>query len=1618
MRIRRIIKTFLVFLASLLGLVLLVFIFLNLPFAHRFVTRKINAIFTSSHLPISIAAVNTVLPWSVHVQGVLIHEPDGDTIIYAGMVRTGLKPLALMKKKLILKGVSLENTSVLLMRNRNEEQLNIAAAFSGGEEVKPEAVNNEKSPFEISVADAEAKDFTFQMTDSVSGIYVREHMDRLKFVSRQMSLASKTIIAKELEIEGSVGSVTLGRVAVADTASSGSPWNFGIGEFHGAGINFVFDDPVNRLRLDLLAGKLDAEARETDMNAGKIDFSRISVSGTSAVVRTGSKPQGGSDTGVPASAPFPWNIRGDRIDLEQVSFQMIPYADQADYNPLSGFSIIDLGVKVTGLLLSRNEAGADIEDLKFDLGNGFSLKEMSGMFSSSSGSSKADFKIRTANSSINIKASADDNIFDITGNPSAMKSATLSVRDAEISPQDFLCFRPDLEKIPGMSTLSLSPLDFNADIELMGSTVSLNELEVAQGTNFDLTATGKLSNIYAPKSSVIEMQARINRLSNIWLGKIMKEVSQGFSIPEYKILTLEARLTDSLLSPRFTLGLRSDIGNIDAHGYFDYSKDRFSVSSRITDLMLGKLLNNKAFGLLSCTGDIKGSGILKKSPDAEAVIQIDSLGLMDYLYRGARIDARIRPERYDARLVADDPSLKLDMLTEFTTGKSGMSLTAGGKFFANLNSIHLMKDTVIVEGILSSDLKTHPDSLRARLNLTALKIASPADSVTIQNLFASLESDSLSTDLSAGSDFFSSTAHIGRPARDLGRIFSDYKTHIRSRMDFRKADTIRHVEDIPVIRANLTLNYNKAFRIFIPDSLLSFRKMSLSISSDAAAQKVNFGMKGEGIKYKILEIGTVNARLADSAAILDLDLVADTCNVGPQPLNRIHVKSHFHNWESLVNLSVLDKNDRQSYHVDIKSDIENGWMKVSIPSGEIIMNAVKWQMNSPDILRIDMKKGTITPSLNMHTDSSSFSLLDEWEGAWQKYRLVMKDVGLSSFFRPDLLPGKPDLSISGQIELSKNKLLGSKMNSDLKLSNVSWSDLYYKYISINSVFNSDTSGNFDFDINTKLDTSGINIRGKNDIKEGRSVKARFSLIPVRTIEPFVKKYLSDLRGNVSGEFDVLVRGDNKTLAGEIRISDVNLRINALNSSFRIPEDKIKFTGKRMLFDNFRILDSLSHEMFVGGYVEVADNSQILSNIDISSSNLQVLNKKDVNNASFYGDVFIDSRLSVRGPVTSPVLKGKITLAKGTDIYFRQTENLNLSESGSVLTFESRKPGAVKSVVKSDAGTSLYNKSSVESVVEIDPATKINIDISKKMFSIDLVIQGGGVLNYNMQVNSQVNMSGKYEISEGAANLKMVGWPNKAFRLTRGGSIRWDSKLDDPELNLEAVNKVKSSYINPVDNKERYVDFDVTLKITNRLSAMDVNFTINTADQYLMSIINTMSPEEQMRQAITILLFEYIDLPGISTSSNYVSEQVNQMVTAQLNSLTKTTIKGIDISFGLDTYTQGTASGGQQTKTSLSYEVKRNLLNDRAKVEFSGIVSESGNQTTTNNTSLNNFSFEYRIDSAATKFLKVYNEHTYEDVFEGEVVKTGVGFSYRKSYPSLSDIWRKNKKVRQPNNKEK
>ncbi len=60
-------------------------------------------------------------------------------------------------------------------------------------------------------------------------------------------------------------------------------------------------------------------------------------------------------------------------------------------------------------------------------------------------------------------------------------------------------------------------------------------------------------------------------------------------------------------------------------------------------------------------------------------------------------------------------------------------------------------------------------------------------------------------------------------------------------------------------------------------------------------------------------------------------------------------------------------------------------------------------------------------------------------------------------------------------------------------------------------------------------------------------------------------------------------------------------------------------------------------------------------------------------------------------------------------------------------------------------------------------------------------------------------------------------------------------------------------------------------------------------------------------------------------------------------------------------------------------------------------SVAGEQT---NNVIDNFTFEYALDTNRSKYVKIYRQQNYEDLLEGEVIKSGVGFIYRKNYDRL------------------
>jgi hypothetical protein len=1611
-RMRGFLKALIIFLISFFGLLLLIFIFLNLPSSHRFVTKKVNQILSSSGIPVHINSVIRILPGTLFLEGILINGPEKDTIVYAKSVRSEFSTLALLKNRILLPSLKLENVKVTFSRDDPEKGLNIEEAFSANKSPVPEKQNKKDKTWDISIGKAEINRLAFRMTDSVSGIYIDQDVKKILIETEKMSLVDKTIRVKVLEIDGETGRVVINNKTDNNQTESvgGDSWNVELQELIANGINLVYDDQSQRFKLDLVAAAIKINTNNIDLKKKVIDFNLISLSGTNLLLSTDKTAETEGKIATVNPGTFDWDIGGGVIDLQHLSFRTAGYNRSADSTYLPAISILEMSMNLSDLHVNKENVNADIKSLNFELGNGFSLQKLKGNVNSGQGNTAINISLETKYSHLNLECKSKGGFFDLISDPYEIKNAEAIIKNTGISLNDLTFFKPDLIKLPVFKALTPKLFNITADISSDDSDLTITDLSISQENSFVINFKGKVANSTVTENLNGVLQFDIHDINQDWLKGLAGDIGIRKDFPDFKNLSLNGTISDSVNSPDFDISLKSDLGNIGLVGSFNFRNKSYSAESVFDNLLLDKITGSQSLGSFNGSANITGTGLTLSSMQADMLLLVDSIYFNKYEYKNTSIKVKLGNEHIDLSLVADDPFIKLNLNSSVSFKDSDIGAMADGTFSADLNKLHLAEDTLSLEGKISGLFKRKKNNTSAQVTVSGLLLSTPRDFARLDQINFTFYADSTRSSLTGKGDFFNTSFNIEKPVSELNTMISGFRNYLKAFLDPDQSVSAKRSSFLPQIKAELHVSYNKILGMAIRDTSLHFSDLNLSLVKNTGNNRIDCRIDGSGLSYKVAEIGNLNSIITDSSGILDMTLEANNFRLLTRLTKKVKLTARLGKGAAVSRVTFFGNADDLLYDIALGASSDTAGIKVEVPSGELILNGVKWLMDTPDLLSYSRPNKTISPSLKMHTVNSFINVLTNDSAGIHTYKAVVRNVTLTSLISSDFIKGFPEGSVSGFVEYGVKKKSGIKIATDLQLADVRWNDLRYDKISLTGKFDSNGPEDYAVELIGKLDSAEISVKGGKPVNGKRNVLAEFKLIPVNTFQPFAEKYLSDLKGYVSGKIDFQSENGKETFTGAVSIKNGNLRIKPLNSIYKIPAETIKFEGQKAIFDNFTILDSLKHELNVDGNIDYSNIKSITADLGINSSNMQIMNKNEDKNSSFYGDIFIDSKLTVKGPVTNPVLKGKITLTSGTEIFFRQMENLSLSESGKILTFESRNPAKGKESKKILPAKTVYSKTSIESVVVIDPSTKLNIGLSNRMYKIDLAIQGGGELNYNMLSNSQVSLTGKYEVSEGSANLKMIGWPNKAFTITKGGFIHWSGKLDDPELMFEAVNKVKSSYVNPVDNKERPVDFDVKLKISNNLSDMAVLFSISTPDQYLMSIVNTLSPEEQMRQAITILLFKQIDLPGISTSSNYMTEQVNQIVATQLNQLTKTTIKGVDISFGIDSYVKATETGGQETKTSLSYQLKRSLLNNRAQIELSGRLNDVNRQPNSSDLSLNNFTFEYRLDSAATRFLKVYNEHTYEDVFEGEVIKTGIGFTYRKSYRSLGDIWRKNEKA--------
>jgi hypothetical protein len=1591
-------------------LFILTLVGVNLPFSQQLITKKVNEFFCEKNLPVQVEKISLLINGKIGLDRVRILKNTRDTLVFAGQIRVSARVFPLLFRKVKVSSVTLRDAMVHITTDTLTGSPDLVALFSSGNKSpKPKQKSGKK--WDIGIRAVSLHNIRFLYSDAHHGIQINQSIGSFYARFDKFSLMGRQLSAAFLELENVQGGITLNPSSPKPDRGKKSPtaWKFSLNQSDLKDILFRLDQPGRQQQIEVSLHRGAISDARFDMAQSGLSVNDLLLRKPGLTLLSSPSrptPKSGVEDKDGTDFPGSWNILGRNLKITDGSACSRPYRD-ADRlpNEQGSFQITQLNTTLRDVRVSAKESGFTMDRLAFIMGNGFQLTRGNLVFNSDStriSLLKATF--RTESSRINLQVEARESLAALLQAYDSVPFS-LQLEDTEISSRDMLTFLPTLKGRSSIKEQEHFWLGITCRINGSLDLLKIDQFRLLTPAGITLSTEGQVTGLKTPSSASFSLAFNTGTISRQQLDELLRLIGSEVNLPDFEPLTLKGRFSKRLMAPEFSLDLRGPSGNIMVDGFLELLEKNYQLRTAYSGIELGRLFEIPDMGDISGNFDLAGKGFAPDQMRIKADFAIDSAQYKGYQYNDIQVNLEGYQGHYSFSMHSADTSLACDLSGTADLNDSSVNAQTSGIFSLDAGRLGLLKG-IYASGSLHTNLEHSSGGLTASVALKNLMLRKDNVAEVLESLTASFHStDNLVTGR-INTDFLGVDFHSSGSLDDIKNALADTSFRGMSLIDSVMENKLPYLSRLHDLHVSVKSSYDPFIGLLLSDSILSYHTMDINLIKDTA------GMTLADLQVDRLNIGRnsgfgTRVHFENHPNQSSLLVKADSIKLGSITLTGTDIGLDLSGDTASYRINTEDRNGRLLYDMAgtvYKRDQE---YRMQSTQSAWIINGFAWTVSPGDFLVLEPRNSDLTADLHWKNDSRTIDLYGRKS---EKLTLECRNIGLDLL----LLPGMDLVGYAGELtgtidyQNDNTYELGVQMDvRQLKIASQLLGNL-----NINGSYRSDTLGTIESDLVALLnDTSRFDLRVRlGQRADQKSIRTEFSHIPLNIFEPQVRKYIRGLQGEVSGDLVLTSPGDNPQLNGSMEIKKTALKVVPLNARFYLPDDVIRLENNQLLFNRFTVLDSLNKRLILNGSIDLNDLTNITADLQVSSDRLQVMNTTIKDNPAFYGSVFVDSRLSITGTVLNPSLTGSIVLANGTVINYRYMEDLTVSETEKTITFARLTADQVpadRSAISSSASLTAPN---IEASIEINPNSLFTFQISQG-YDIGVQITGGGFLNYSLLPNKAINLNGTYEIQQGSSALKIPGWPRKNFIITAGSYLKWNGVVDDPELRLETTTKVRGSYYNPVDGKNREVDFVVFMKLANRLSQLEIVFDVGSNDQYITSVLNTYSREERMRQAINLLIFERIELPNMTSSTDYVTQQINKFWESQLNQFTKSTLKNVDLSFGIDTYTGVSEGGGEKEYTSFTYEVKKEMFNKRGSVMVSGRMNDNSQAGAPTSNMLENFIFEYALDTNRTKFVKVYRQQNYEDLLEGEVTKSGVGFIYRKSYDRLRDIWRrKNKKM--------
>ena len=1090
----------------------------------------------------------------------------------------------------------------------------------------------------------------------------------------------------------------------------------------------------------------------------------------------------------------------------------------------------------------------------------------------------------------------------------------------------------------------------------------------------------------------------------------------------------------------FKVNFDSEIATFSSRINFNLANESYQLQLENALVELGELLPQQDLGKVAIELSTSGKGFDIYKASNKTSLDILSLTYEDREFKDIAFSSEINQGEGKLQLQVIDSVLQANFSSDFelseNENKATWKLNIDG---LNAEGLGLIDAPFNIKGIVEGHVIQQNKELILGIETSDVIAQREEQTYRLKHFGMLAELLKNETKIDIDADFIQTKLYASAQIEEAVDALQKY---LSKQFSFEEDEVIEKTQELveaentrePIdFQLKMTLFQTNFLReIMLPD-LAEIDTLQMQLNFSEATEKLNFEVSLPFVAYDDNRLsGLQISAVGDNERFqFEVNFDSVTTSVIGIDKTRLKVDKEADDWEILF---TIDDHEETLFNIASKIKREEEFFVFQLIPNELILNALEWEIPTNNQIRF-AKKRIEAEDFVLQRSDQRLELTHQLDFDSEHFGLVFSNFKVETF--TGLLKTEEENIAKGNIK-GDLVLIEPFDNwgvvSDLEINEIHIFDkLIGDFELLASAF---STSEYDLSASLKGPEIEMSIGGKLSTEnDDKNIQASFEMnrLDLALIEYFTSEYLRNSKGSLSAKGKFSLEEGTSTYEARLTTNEAFFNLIALNADLYLGDEEISLNNEGLFFKKFNVQDANKNTFAVsGGILEVFTSPKF--NLNAEAKNFQLLNSTREDNDLYFGVLEFDADAKIRGDINLPRISVEAQLRRNTNLTYivPQTQAEVVDRDGVVMFVNKSNELDVFGQTKLEELKADVRGIDIAALIKINPRATVNVVLNERTGD-NLRVQGGGDLQVNVRPNGTINLSGKYEVTEGHFELNLYNLVRRRFSIAENSSITWSGDPLNADLDIRAIYKVETSpsslmaaqivnESNAVQNRFRQqLPFLVYLDVSGEIVAPNLDFSLDMPSSDRSAIggrvydritqINQREDERNKQVFALLVLNQFYPESGSDGSQGGASalarNNINQALSDQLNNFSNKMLKntGVSLNFDLNSYTDF-QTGSADERTDLDVSAEKKLFNDRVVVQAGSQFNVQGDQRPgESNVALGNVSIEYLLTRDERWKLRGFRKNEYENIIDGQLVFSGIALIFTKEFNEFRELWK-------------